>query len=177
MNLAGRLALFAMVLFGAVTGCDSRPAHTKIVANAPSLPSWQRALSGEVHAMADGSAYIIGAAAIFYISQGKMTEVRGLGPGVSITATLTPLADGTALLMDGYADPPKGFWLKRDSAESISNSESAKLGTTTTSAAGYYFVQAARLQQEVANRELISPDECADYYDDVRDSDERTNYE
>ena len=138
----------------------------------PALPAWQEALTGEVHAMADGSAYLIAANGVFYIVEGKIVEVLGVPAALQGELTkISALADGSALLIYEYADPPQAFWLKKGSAEAIAKVD--QLPTTSAGpapqAASFYFAQLSELRQQLAN-----VDECEDpndAYDDEREVD------
>jgi hypothetical protein len=124
------------------------------------LQTWQESLQlGELRPMADGGAYLVGSSGIFHLSNGTLTPVHGLPAHETFAAAdVTALADGSAVLTLPFHEPPLAFWLKRDQAHVIEESDAPPSASTQqVDAKGFYFAEAARLK-----RDIDSGDACSD---------------
>lgn len=171
-GLANMRAITVIMVLASVAACSRGGVGSTPKVPSAHLPAWQEALSGEVHAMADGSAYIIGHGHVFFVAAGKMTEVVGLPSGINVDlAELSPLADGSALLVNSLVSPPSAYWLQETVAKPLmpaavkdKNTPSAAAKNYKDIRAGFFFVQLNKLKADAANSDCeTEKDDPSDY--------------
>jgi len=103
---------------------------------------------GEVHALANGAAYLISHRGIFYINGGLAEKVQGLPQDTF--GELTALADGTALYLLSLNAPPRLFWLRGGTASVVSEGLASARTQPSASAEGFLFAENQRLKRKLA---------------------------
>jgi hypothetical protein len=152
--------ILVLVAIGVVGGCSSHaPNASRAVDNVPPTPLQEALAANDLHAMADGSAYLVSPSRLCYFSGGKVSPVIGLQTSSSALLTLTPLADGSALAIDVSGKRPAAYWLRGASATPIEEGSDAHPTRSTLQIHrdGFFFVQ---LQDQLATNE--SKDDTSD---------------
>jgi hypothetical protein len=138
----------------------------------PSVPEsqFQQALSlGEVHALANGTAYVSSLlGGVFYVTGGVAERVKGLPPKSG--GDLTPLADGSALLATRFTKPAGLYWLRGVEATVVT--EGTTIGREVVLPAtqeGFLFAENQHLKRKLADTvsELAARDESDEAIDDA----------
>lgn len=126
--------------------CGGEPPPRRVAPQAPLSALEEAIAAGDAYPLASGAAYLyLESGHVFYVRNGAAAEVRGL-PADSF-GTLTPLADGTALLALRAATPPSLFWLKESQATQVREG-SVEAALNAPAGDSFYFAESARLRRE-----------------------------
>jgi len=107
---------------------------------------------GDVHALANGAAYLTSYHGIFYVNGDLAEKVKGLPPDTF--GEMTALADGTALYLLSLSDRPRLFWLRGGTASVVSEGHASARTQPSVSAEGYLFAENQRLKRELEEAAL-----------------------
>lgn len=140
-----RRILVAGVFVIASVGCQEQQSPEPVVSQPD--PFEEAMMLGEVYPMANGTAYLASFRGLFHVAGATAEPVTGLP--IEGFGELTALADGSALYVLSFGDPPKMFWIRGSTAIPVVEGE----GTTDTSRAampeGFFFAEIQRLRRRV----------------------------
>lgn len=118
------------------------------------LTDLQKAIqSGELYSLTTGDAYLVGDEKVYYISNNEAVLVKGL-PSPCTVDEVYALADGSALLMDGFTDKPALYHLRQDNATKYVETKTSFNGKTPiANPRGFYFAEVHRLKRQLKKAE------------------------
>jgi len=134
--------------------CDKSSASKALRNPDVNLSDLQKAIkSGELYPLATGDAYLVAENKVFFISGGEAVRVKGL-PSSLILMEVHALADGSALLKDGFSDLPVLYHLRKDVATKVVEKEGSLYGKTQIPNLGaFHFVEAQQLKRKLIDVE------------------------